>query len=192
MRVESRPLSGDRRSLARVESRPLSEGRSSLARVESRSLSGDRRSLARVESRPLSGGSLISRPGRVATTLGGIAHLLPSLLSRVAAGENSPALQRRELPQTKSSESRRCLCHSSISPVAVVQKRTETSRGAAKFVSPARQRWVKWTKKRERQRRGTAMTQTPQGRHEHSPAGAAEPSPARKCRVKWQKKTESR
>ncbi|MGB9106032.1 MAG: hypothetical protein WCC59_14830, partial [Terriglobales bacterium] len=48
----------------------------------------------------------------------------------------------------------------------MVQKRTDTSRGAAKFVSPARQRWVKWTKKRERQRRGTATTQTPQGRHE--------------------------
>jgi len=41
----------------------------------------------------------------------------------------------------------------------VVQKHSKRSRGAAKFISPARERWVKWNGIVECLRHGTVLTQ---------------------------------
>jgi len=53
-----------------------------------------------------------------------------------------------------------CVRENSFFARPVEQRLRKRSRGAAKFVSPPRQRWEKWNTTVERQRRGTVLTHT--------------------------------
>ena len=87
-----------------------------------------------------------------------LAGSLPEVLR--TANTRCPSVAQAALFRSRSSAGLKCVRENSFFARPVEERLRKRSRGAAKFVSPPRQRWGKWNPTVERQRRGTGLTHT--------------------------------